>query len=111
MKIIIDDTQSAVTLVSHTLRTKEIEDFMNDLYYFDCCSSFQLDSSVEGEDVAVFGFDNRDLMRICIEHSLLKFVQKNYPDIFVEVEEKKLKKKSLKFPEGGRSLTVSTYTI
>lgn len=103
MKIIIDDTQSIVTLVSDTLRTKEMEDFMNDLYYFDCCSSFQLDSNVEGKDVALFGFTNRDLMRICIEHSLLKFTQKNYPYIFVEVEEKRLKSKSLKFPEEGRS--------
>lgn len=110
MKIIISDTQSTVTLVSDTLRTREIEDFMNDLYYFDCCSSFQFDSNVEGEDIAVFGFTNRDLMRICVEHSLLKFVQKNYPDIFVEIEEKRVNK-SLKLPEKGTSLSVYTYTI
>lgn len=99
MKIIIDDTQSTITLVSDSLRTKEIKGFMNDLYYLDCCSSFQFDSNVEDGDIAVFGFTNRDLMKICVEHSLLKFVQGNYPDIFIEIEEKRLKNRYIRLPE------------
>lgn len=102
MKVIIDDTQNTVTLISDSLYSDDLNEFMNNIYYSQSCYSYNLEG-----DKAEFEFDNRDLMNLIMESLINNLSQK----IYVEVERKRRKKSILPYKKGEKISSNGLFTV